>query len=350
MPFIELMSTGTTRPTTAAGVSNTGTVIDVVPRINIPPIQLPGFAPLYDCDANECRQPNDQTCCHVNNVFGNLINGEAVRTSTYENDWNTFGVDLKLFTQNPDHATATWVLQKCSGSDVWTTVSTLNNNTYGNFYALNSIPLHHSYTIYYLNWGKVLKIKGEGTYRIKVSNAMRSITGCRISDSFFLRQFNCLIADGTVKFESLNTGKIGSHYGRGKIFDLCGINYFDSIRLRGEFGKETVPEYLQKIDEFQNGDQNLYSDEAIQKYEFQSKLWPKEYHDRLKIYFMMANTRLVSDYNRFNPDYTIKQFSIIKDAGYEPKYFTKNRNQTVKITFKAGTQNIIKSLCCSVNR
>lgn len=351
----ELTTTTATRGISASGIPNAGALTVTIPRINLPPVQLPGFVPMHDCSLDECRKPNDQTCCDINMVFGNVISGKgglstAVTTSTYENDWNTFGIDMALYSSNPSAANVTWYLQQCSGSNVWTNKATLNNNSYGKYYAVNSIADHKTYSIYSLNWGRVLKVFGSGIYRIKVLSSMRSLSGCLISDSFFLRQFNCAIADGSVKIEITNTGKIGSHADNGKLFDLCGITYFDSFRFGGTFGKRKTPEYLQKINQFQTGKQNLYSDKAITKYELAVKLLPKEYHDRLSVYMMMAGTRLVSDYNISNPDYGIKQFSIMKDGGYEPDYYQKNRNQKVKLVFTAGIQNIIKSLCCSTKR
>jgi hypothetical protein len=60
----------------------------------------------------------------------------------------------------------------------------------------------------------------------------------------------------------------------------------------------------------------------------------------------MADSLYVSDYNLNNSDYAIKKKSVVKSAGYEPKYYPGTRLSSVKSEFKEGIQGVIKSSSC----
>jgi len=313
----------------------------------IDPIQVIGLVPMNDCTAEECRS-DWELCCYVNTVFGYDVEGEAIPGANYENDVNSFLASFPLSVPNPS-ATITWTLEKCTGVSTWTSVATLNNNTLGTYSALNTITGHLMYSGFQINWGKVLDAHGVGRYRIKAVSSYGAIpSACLVSEPFQLLAWDCDRAHGTVKFEAWMTGKIGDVNNDGKIFDLCGMNWYDSIRLPGFFGYEKTSEYLEVIQEYQTGLIARIHDEAVQSFEFISGMCPKTLHDRLKVYGLMADTLKVSDYNRNNSDYNIIQKLVVKDGSYDPEYFDKQRRRLsrVKVQFKEGIQNVIKSNCC----
>jgi hypothetical protein len=215
---------------------------------------------------------------------------------------------------------------------------------------LASIPDHTTYAGVVLDWGIVYNQFGQGIYRLKVETIMKELQGCLVSEKFRLLAWDCLRAHGTVKFEAWVTGKIGDKYTQGKIFDLCGFYWYDSVRLRGLFGYETTPEYLEIKHEYQNGLQERIKDEALQRYEYRSGYYQKYLHDRFKIYGMMSDKLLVSDYNNNNSDYQIKRKPITKGGAYEPEYLDKQRRRLSKVTviFEEGQQSVIKSICCDL--
>lgn len=311
------------------------------------------MAPLTNCSAVECREIRQQACCYENIVFG-VVGGP--NAPTYEQDFNTFLINFPLATVNP-LVSVTMILQKLIAS-VWTDLATLTGSTYGRHYPLNGFSSHKSYTGYAINWGKVLNLHGTGCYRFKIISELSQddvgvelppvLQSCQVSELFRLYAFDCKLAHQTVKFESTISGKIGDINADGKIFDLCDIAWYDSIRFRGFFGYETTPEYLEVLHEFQNGKMNRVRDEAIQKFKLITHLLPKWLHDRFKTYALMANKLLVSDYNINNSDYAIIQKSVIKDGGYEPDYKDKNwrRLARVEVNFKEAVQSVIKSNCC----
>jgi hypothetical protein len=226
----------------------------------------------------------------------------------------------------------------------------MTGTTYGTNIAFGQYASCPSYRGYIVNWGKVLNLHGEGLYYVQVTGSFGGTEYCLQSPAFNLRAFACKWADGTVKFDMKATGQIGAVYPQGYIHSLCGFDFIDSIRLPGMFGQEIVKEYLEVYNEYQNGLQSQVRNEAVQGYKFYSKLWLKEYHDRLKVYGLMADVLKVSDYNYANSDYSISQLRVKRAGNYEPQYYEKNRVRMQKVTveFESGVQNIIKSLCCKV--
>lgn len=305
------------------------------------PTQVVGFVPLTPCDYIECRTFCE--CPYVNPVFGN----SGVVTSTYENDWNTFLVDYSLYNANPSNPpSCTFYLQQKQGNS-WVNVVILNNNLYGIFYPFNSFQGHFSYTGFALNWGRVIQFLGEGFYRIMISSSFNRINGCLVSEPFCLRTWNCNLADKTAKFESYLTGKIGFRPLRTGLYDLCGMNWFDSIRVRGMFGFEHS-EYQEEWLKYNTGVMELERDEELNKFQFISspKGFPKWLIDRLKTFGLMADKLLASDYCLNNSDWEVKQLQVINAGGVKPKYRVSSRNSSITIDFADGIQNVIKVKCC----
>lgn len=351
MPLLPT-STPTKIPTYAGGV-NLGipgsTLPPSIPTGAVFPIQVMGYVPMYQCGVSDCRVLIDQ-CPHVNIVFGNVDSGSGKPdiNSNYQNDWNTFHVDYNLYASNPN-GTASWKLQKCV-NESWSVVAVLNSNAYGVLEAIGSIPYHNTYTSYWINWGIVLKAFGAGYYRIKLETSFREdVLTCQASDPFWLRQFDCNLAHGTVKFETWSTGSKGSATAQGAIFNICNYKLYGSIRLKGFFGFLKPAEQLEVFLEHQNGRQKQVRNEQVRKFLLNTKLWPEIYHRRFSVYCNMADEILVSDYNLNNSNYDIKRIPVARPGLYEIEYHDKefNRNPNANCEYKEGIQTIISSLCCS---
>lgn len=306
-----------------------------------------GSAPGCDC------RKTIGACCESLIVFGDIKNSikppiasQPVQQSTYENDFNDFLFDIQLKGMG-----ATWTIEKCSSTG-WSTIVTTNNNVYGVYNALNTIADHLTYTGFTVNWGAIYHAFGYGSYRIKLtySSAGTFYSGCFASPCFNLRKFNCKIADGTIKFEIINASTIGSCDNSGYVFNMCNMNWHSSVRHKGMFGENTVPKYNTEFNKWQNGIIEQVHDEALPKWKFKSKLLTKPYHDRLKIYMMMAQKKFVSDYNILNVDHAIKQMSIEKIGTYEPTDFNTALPPVSMVTveFNSGIQNLFASNCCNL--
>lgn len=349
--------------------------IGLSPAINtvlftyLKPIQVVGFVPMTDCNEQDCRY-QDITCCYVNRVFGEVISGVATQKSTYENDFSTFLLNNAFYYL--DHSTTiTFKLEK-NINGVWTFITNLSG-TYGTAYPNGSFP-NANMSGQAINWGTVYKLHGAGVYRVKAINSYTppsvpispfpvpypggvnpdTINNCLISEPFKLMAWNCNIAHGTVKFESSISGKIGDIRKDYLIHDLCGVVWFDSIRMPAFFGFETddYNEILQEWGKPTAGKIVRVRDEAIQKYELRSNLIPQYILSRFSVYGLMADILRVSDYNINNANWDIKQMGVVKNGGFAPEYKNawpnniNGRTGTVKMNFKRNPQNVISSRCC----
>ena len=116
------------------------------------------------------------------------------------------------------------------------------------------------------------------------------------------------------------------------------------LRVPGFFGYEKT-EYEREDIEYENGLQVKVRDEAVQKYTWISGRLPKYIHDQIKIYFLMADKLMVSDYCKNNSDYYINQKEVIADGNYAPEYKITSRLARVTVEFKDRYQNVIKTIC-----
>ena len=123
------------------------------------------------------------------------------------------------------------------------------------------------------------------------------------------------------------------------------ITWKDSIRIGGEFGYENT-DYERKSIKYQTGVVNKVRDEAILKHTWKSSSLPFWFHERFKVYGLMADKLLVSDYNMNNSDYNIKLYSVQGDSSYNPDYKNHPRETMVKCEFKPAVQNLKRSRCC----
>jgi len=331
-----------------------------VPLAYLTMVQVAGLTPLYDCTDTECRVNPLDECCERITVFA----GDDYALSnlgSYENDVSSFLVDCQLYTANTGTLNVNWHLQKCSGADTWTNQTSLANTTYGYYWALGSNVNNPTYSGVRVNWGKVYQAFGRGIYRIRIYAEMGDINDCLISQEFDLSPFDCDDAHGTIKIETLLNGQIGAYGYKGKVYNMCGFapipedggrgkltGWYDSRRYRGFFGREVVAEYIEVMNEYQNGKQERVKDEAVLEYSCYLNYMGKDGHDRLKVYGMMADAVQISDYNINNADYNIRQLPVVKASAYQPTYQDKvwNRKQKVELKFRNGFQGLIKSLCC----
>lgn len=123
------------------------------------------------------------------------------------------------------------------------------------------------------------------------------------------------------------------------------ILWQDAIRVGGEFGYEQT-DYERKSIKYQTGVVNKIRDEAILKHTWKSSSLPFWFHERFKVYGLMADKLLVSDSNMNNSDYNLKLYSVQGDSSYNPEYKNFPRETMVKCEFKPATQNIKRRRCC----
>lgn len=278
-------------------------------------------------------------------------------TDIYHNDINQW-VFMYPGTVNPIQ-NGDFKLQKLLAG-VWTDEATLNDTTYGTpFSTATSCTVN--YGGYQLNWNLVLQNLGEGTYRFKVEGiAKDKSTYCLNSPPFCLKQFDCNLVDGTVKFETSNSGgNVGSVTTQGQSWSLCcqdpttknftPLSFYDSIRFWGFFGYETAELQREQI-KYATGEIKKTRDEAIKNFTFKSSQLPLWLHQRLYAYGLMSDQLFVSDYNINNSDYNLKHFWVVADSGYAPKYYGYTRyTKVLDVKFKEGQQFVFRDRCCGGN-
>lgn len=339
-----------------------------VPSMNLQGKQILGLIPMYPCDSNECRETCDNICGgYKNPVFGVTNAGLA----TYENDFNSFYQNFPIVKNVTSGFTVTWTIEKYENG-AWNTVININSNAYGYYYALGQIFFRPTFTGVQINWGKVLNAEGEGCYRVKVNMSYQTMTwpsylnepvpttytDCSVSPIFELKEWDCVKAHGTVKFEIWSRGVIGDPYTDFLKHDLCRAVLYDSIRVKGFFGLQKSPTYKTENNKWGTPIQGAIErvrDEQIQQWEYESGLLPEYIHTRFSTFAMMADTMFVSDYNINNSDWNINRKNIVKSEGasYEPEWldrtadWQKRDKSFVKVQFNRGVQSVEKYNCCA---
>jgi len=344
------------------------------PSVNLQPIQIVGIIPVYPCDSEDCRENCDTVCApYKNPVFGELtLGGGHTMTSTYENDFNSFFFDFPLIKQNITGFSVAFTIEKYENG-AWATAITITDNSYGVYYGFGYVVQHPSYTGVSINWGAVLDAEGEGCYRLKVTMSYTTMvwnntyigepvpttfTDCAASPIFELKEFDCVKAHGTAKFEVWSTGIIGDPYKDYFKHDLCGVTLFDSIRVKGMIGFQTTPTYKMDNNKWGSPSQGKIErvrDEQIQQWQYESGLLPEYIHTRFSTFAMMSDMLFDSDYNINSSDWTFKRKNIVKSAntGYEPEWldrtadWQKRNKGSVKVAFNRGVQSVEKYNCCA---
>jgi hypothetical protein len=247
----------------------------------------------------------------------------------------------------------------------WSELAVLNTSDYGVPYNNNFFNqgdeiycTNLNYQGYKLDWSKIYTLFGENLYRFRVADINGNY--CLASPPFCLKKYDCLTADGTVKFETEYTGgTFGSTSQQGVTWKFCcinnesktkiftvPINWKDSIRFYGFFGREQYEHQRDQI-KYATGEIKKVRDELIKTFDLRTDRVPLWLHQRFAAYGMMANKLFVSDYNRNNANYDYRHFYIVADSGYGIDH--KNYSRYSKVTdvkFKEGQQLIFKDNCC----
>lgn len=257
---------------------------------------------------------------------------------------------------------------------VWTTIATLNNNTYGTPFYTGTTCVNN-YSGFTLNWNLVLNAFGEGTYRFYLSGSYNGSLPpyCLFSPPFCLKTWDCNLTNGTVKIETTNCGgTFGSVTSQGNSWSICcqplsttnpvsnsctskplqvgqvaPLPYNDSIRFPGYFGREGA-DYQETIIKLGTGVIQNTRQEAIKTFTLDSDLLPFWFHQRLYSYGLMSDNVYISDYNMNNPNYNYKHFSVKRDSSYPIKYDNNSlrMKKILGLKFKEGIQFTFKDNCC----
>ena len=263
-------------------------------------------------------------CCYTSPVLAHLVD-----TDEWKNDFNSFLLKRNFASESID-----LVLEKNGVIDI----PLNNNNDYGTFFNFGSFVDYPNYTGYQIEWQKVLQMEGEGNYRLKATSALISGTVIEYSIPFQLQEYTENRASGTVRIQSIMNG-----YLRHRDFNFKGLNWNDSLRVRGFFGNRQA-EYEQEQIIYTNRQSKQLRSEMINNYTLQTMHIPSCITDAIIEYHNFANSLLITDYNRINhKDYVQKE--VVFDSLESIEYKSVSKYAPLEIKYKDLLQNYLKSNC-----
>jgi len=218
------------------------------------------------------------TCEYVEYTFASPSNP----TDYWKNDQNEF-----LFKRFVAVDTVTIELHKDNVK-----VADLNNNTYGTFF--NGFPSGSAeqqlYVGYLLDWLSVFNAFGAGNYTVVANlNIIGNATTFE-SRVFRLMIYSDVQANGTVRVESTQNGNIF-----GSQFDFTGLNWYQSLRLPGQFGN---PSPIYETTEYETSTHNKVQNKSkmAREWSLNTRLISWEVVEVLIYNKLLANEILVTDY------------------------------------------------------
>ena len=149
---------------------------------------------------------------------------------------------------------------------------------------------------------------------------------------YYLMRWNPELADGTVRIETINNGRIESGN------DYNQIDWKRSTRIAGHFGNEN-PSI--SVDNYQDGERTIkqIQDSIENEYTLETELIPNQIFRMLVFNDLLANEIIISDYNIFNANY--KGISVTPQ-NISSSYYEKNSKGSYEITFTDRKQNHVK--------
>lgn len=316
-------------------------------------IQLVGFVPTDEpCEPNayECRTFYE--CCDQLLVFGQIVAGGAPFTPDfYKQDVNSFLYYFPGYYTYGPTSCVFWLYKKNPATGNFVYQTQLNNNDYGTYYPFGVKPGVVSNTVtnactgFAINWSLVLTTFGEGEYQFNVHGISEQGAFCKNSKPFCVRIFNCELAHRTMKLETKIGYNIGSATNPTMLLDLCGFNWYDSIRLKGFFGYPKG-KFTKTSTELFTGEIVDTRVERIRTWQMITGWLPRWMHERIEVYGLMADETYASDYNKNNSDWNIKRRRVRVSSDYPPKYTIGSRKSKVTVDFEDAIQNTVKNKCC----
>lgn len=217
----------------------------------------------------------------------------------------------------------------------------MNNNTYGTFYDFGDVPDRPDYFGYQLEWKKVLLAHGEGSYNVILTG---TIIGSPInisSSTYALREFSPLLADGTVRIDSV-MNSILKFTG----MDYRGLNWRNSIRFDGFFGNQQRSYDFEELT--YSGDDKVedLTMEQSNTYVLQGNVLPDCITEEIYDYHLFADELFAFDYNGNNHTYVkYNGLPIRLKENKDAEYYSTCREMTLNVDFADRFRDKRKTLC-----
>lgn len=212
----------------------------------------------------------------------------------------------------------------------------LNNNTYGTFFNgfATGTAEQQLYVGYLLEWEEVFNLHGAGAYMVKAELNIVGVTSTFSSDPFILMGYSDQAADLTVKIETVQNGNI-----LGSQFDFTGLNWFQSLRVRGNFYEDSEA-FEKNAYLTQNYKQKQIQDKIIENWTLQLNFIPRNISEFLTKNAILSNEFKITDYNLSN-EKILREISVYPES-VEKTRLTNNRKSNYLIKFTSKLDNLIK--------
>jgi len=265
----------------------------------------------------------DNECPYVEKAF-HSTDGLA-----YKNDQSSF-----LFKKEITGDTISLELHKN-----YVKVADIIDNTYGDYHPAGTFSNQPLYVGFVANWKDVYDQKGNGLYQIVAVNTILGEAETITSHVFHVQTYSDLLANGTVKIETYNTGNIiGSQFDYN---DLLTGGWYQSVRIRGFFGFKT-PQI--EIDNYLTQDYELkqIQDKINPEYTLETELLPGFISNQLIYDNLLANRILITDGNIYNTE-LFRQIEVYPTDIDEATQPARTRTTKYTLKFRAKTEDNIKT-------
>ena len=260
-------------------------------------------------------------------------------------DDNQFRNDKTSFLFRYSNAVTAISIKLQLKNGVFADVATLNDNTYGTFFALGFIvdDKNRSYIGYLVDWRLVLAAFGEGFYRVVTDETTIFGANSQTTAEYCLKTYLANRAEGSLKIETYTTQIRGDINDQTDFIDFGTAAWYNSTRLCGIFGFDTS-DYTDERVEFRNGQRKWITDIQETKYLMALKPIPQELHNFVKTDILQADEIFITDYNKNNPNKHI-QTLVLRDGNYEPNWNANTLLASVEVQFKTAYNNLRKRRC-----
>ena len=285
--------------------------------------------------AVKIRLPQDEPpnrgfdeCCYQNLVFGDL--GD---TNPYHNDFTSV-----FYKRQTPADTVTYQLIGVS-----TGTTALVDGVHGTLYAFGGTE-QPDLSYFRVEWRDVLNALGEDIYKIRMVLSIAGVAFDIDTFSYDLRQWNVDLANGTVRIDSKQNGKLV------KInTDFKNTNYQNSLRFRGFFGNPTS-NFEQDNVVFSEKNGYQYFDDQITMsnaydYVFKAYNVPECLARVLYNELIWGNELFISDYNKNNHSYLYELQPVIFSEDNNPTYRSQSRLIDINMVFSDRTKDKRKTNC-----
>lgn len=221
--------------------------------------------------------------------------------------------------------------------DILGEVAVLNDNTLGTFFPIGSFPTQPLLAGFKLEWEKVLAAHGEGNYKVRIERNLLTGNDILFSINYNLKTFSAELADNTIWIEWIQDGDIIDG------LDYTGIEWFQAVRFPGFFGNKQT-EFEEEIFKDTNYQTSQIKSELTFKRPIEIGPIPSCIADILPN-LKQANIIQITDYNKFNFDYSLQQKVVRLSDINETEYNNRFRYAVYNLIFTDSKENHIKINC-----